>query len=182
MSAKKGKQPLSVTHPELAKEADGWDTAKVTFGSGKKLPWKCKQGHIWEAVVVSRASLGTGCPYCSGTRPIVGKTDLKSTHPQIASEAVDWDPTTVSAKSNKKMLWGCKAGHRWETVVAHRTRGNGCPICSGQKVLPGYNDLKTKNPQLASQAFNWDPSLVMPQSNKKAEWHCQAGHIWTAII
>jgi len=180
--SKKEKLPLSVTHPELAKEADGWDPSTITFGSGKKLSWKCKQGHLWGATVGSRASLGAGCPYCSGAQPIVGITDLRSTHPQIASEAVDWDPSKVSAQSNKKMLWECKFGHHWETVVSHRTRGSGCPICSGQRVLPGFNDLKTKNPELASQALNWDPSLVMPQSNKKAEWKCQAGHIWTAVI
>ena len=182
MPTKKEKQPLSVTHPELAKEADGWDPTTVTFGSGKKLGWKCKQKHLWEAAVVSRASLGTGCPYCSRTRPIVGKTDLKSTHPYIASEAKDWDPTTVSAQSNKKMLWECKLGHLWETAVSHRTRGTGCPICAGQKVLPGFNDLRTKNPEIASEAMDWDPSSVMPQSNKKAEWKCQVGHVWTAVI
>jgi hypothetical protein len=32
---KKEKQPLSVTHPELAKVADGWDSSSVTFGSGQ---------------------------------------------------------------------------------------------------------------------------------------------------
>ena len=35
MPTKKEKQPLSVTHPELAKEAEGWDPSTVTFGSGK---------------------------------------------------------------------------------------------------------------------------------------------------
>lgn len=178
--SKKERLPLSVTHPELAKEADGWDPSTVTFGSGKKLRWKCKQKHSWEAAVGSRASLGTGCPYCSGSLPIVGKTDLKSTHPLIAAEAFGWDPTTVSASSNKKMNWQCKFEHVWETAVAHRTRGSGCPICSGQRVLPGFNDLKLKNPEIAAQAFNWDPSLVMPQSNKKYEWQCLSGHIWKA--
>ena len=28
--SKKEKQPLSVTHPELAKESDGWDPAEIT--------------------------------------------------------------------------------------------------------------------------------------------------------
>jgi hypothetical protein len=179
---KKEKQPLSVTHPELAKEADGWDPSTVTFGSGKKLGWKCKKKHTWNAVVASRASLGTGCPFCSGARPIVGKTDLKTTHPLIALEAKGWDATTVSANSNKKMTWVCKLGHLWETVVSHRTRGTGCPVCSGQKVLAGFNDLKTKNPEIAVQAFNWDPSLVMSQSNKKFEWICPSGHIWVAVV
>ena len=36
MPSKKEKLPLSVTHPELAKEADGWDPTLVTSGSGQK--------------------------------------------------------------------------------------------------------------------------------------------------
>jgi perosamine synthetase len=33
---KKEKLPLSVTHPGLAKQADGWDPSSVTAGSNKK--------------------------------------------------------------------------------------------------------------------------------------------------
>lgn len=182
MPGKKVKLPLSVTHPELAKEAEGWDPDAVSPGSGKKLRWKCKADHSWEAQVCSRALLGTGCPYCSGSRVIVGTTDLKSTHPEIASQANGWDPTTVSASSNKKLPWKCKLDHIWETAVASRTRGSGCPFCKGQRVLPGFNDLKTKNPALAEQAFKWNPSEVMPQSNKSLAWKCGIGHVWNASV
>jgi hypothetical protein len=176
------KKSLAQTHPALAKEADGWDPKLVTAGSGRKLKWKCRKGHTWSAQVGSRALGGVGCPYCSGSKPIIGETDLRSTHPQIASEAKDWDPTTVSAHSNKKMLWECKSGHVWESIVAGRTRGSGCPVCSGQKVLPGFNDLKTMHPEIASQALDWDPTQYFPQSNKKLRWKCHLGHIWEAVI
>lgn len=43
----KDKKPLSETHPELAKEADGRDPSKVTYGSHKKVKWKCRFGHKW---------------------------------------------------------------------------------------------------------------------------------------
>jgi len=52
---KKAKLPLSKTHPKLAKEADGWDPKKYTYGSHAMLPWKCKNGHQWEARLSSRA-------------------------------------------------------------------------------------------------------------------------------
>ena len=39
--SKKEKLPLSVTHPELAKEADGWDPSEFSYGSDKKVNWKC---------------------------------------------------------------------------------------------------------------------------------------------
>jgi hypothetical protein len=46
MPGKKVKQPLSVTHPELAKEAVGWDPIEISAGSNKKLEWVCKLGRI----------------------------------------------------------------------------------------------------------------------------------------
>jgi hypothetical protein len=64
---KKEKQPLSVTHPALAKEAAGWDPREIGSGSGKKLPWKCSQGHKWEAVVANRA-IGDGDNLCTRIR------------------------------------------------------------------------------------------------------------------
>ena len=58
MPTKKEKQPLSVTHPELAKEADGWDPSLVAAGSHSKLNWKCNKGHIWLAAVQDRSMDG----------------------------------------------------------------------------------------------------------------------------
>lgn len=42
---------------------------QVTIGSHKKVWWQCGSGHVWQAVVYSRAGLGSrksGCPICSG--------------------------------------------------------------------------------------------------------------------
>lgn len=60
-----GFNDLATTHPHLAKEAYGWDPRTVTFGSERKVKWKCqKVGHIWSAFVNNRARLGTACPTC----------------------------------------------------------------------------------------------------------------------
>ena len=56
--------------------------------SHKKVWWICAKGHAWESAI-SKRSQGQGCPYCSGRYPIVGKTDLLTTHPQLAAE---WHP------------------------------------------------------------------------------------------
>ena len=48
-----------------------WDTLnnlplvaeEVSLRSGKKVWWKCKEGHEWEAAVYSRSG-GNGCPIC----------------------------------------------------------------------------------------------------------------------
>ena len=59
---------LAVKFPEVAKE---WHPTKnklltpkdVTYGSGKKVWWKCSKGHTWETTIVSR-SKGNSCPLC----------------------------------------------------------------------------------------------------------------------
>ena len=56
---------LATTYPDLSKEADGWDPTTLTAGSGKKVRWKCTEGHKWAANVQNRAVAGTGCPECA---------------------------------------------------------------------------------------------------------------------
>ena len=97
MPSKKEKFPLSVTHPELAKEADGWDPSEFSYGSDKKVNWKCSKGHIFQATVVNRSRKNGGnCPICGGKRVQIGYNDLHSVNPQLAKEASNWDPKTVT--------------------------------------------------------------------------------------
>ncbi len=175
------KEPLSVTHPELAAQADGWDPATLTYGSHLTVPWKCEMGHSWKAVVKNR-SKGNGCPVCSGRAVLVGFNDLATTNPELAAQADGWDPTTVTAGSNKRVGWKCRDGHKWETVLANRLRGNGCPVCSGRAVLVGLNDLATTNPELAAQADGWDPTTLKAGSGKVVDWKCSLGHKWRSNI
>jgi len=42
-----GFNDLKTTHPHLAEQAYGWDPSTVTYGSGKRMKWKCSQGHIF---------------------------------------------------------------------------------------------------------------------------------------
>jgi hypothetical protein len=175
------KQPLSVTHPELAAQAVGWDPTTVLPGSGKRLTWKCPKGHRWNAIVMNRVR-GTGCPVCSGRIAEIGVNDLATTNPELAAQADGWDPTTVSAFSHQKRDWICDLGHKWTARVAERSGGNGCPICSGRRVFRGFNDLATTHPELAAQADGWDPTTVVAGAGKKLVWKCKLGHQWIALI
>ncbi len=174
MPTKKEKQPLSVTHPALAREADGWDPRKIGSGSGKKLPWKCSKGHKWEAVIRDRAKRShSKCPTCNS---------LAVQNPRLAKEADGWDPKTVSAVNSKKLPWKCSKGHKWEAVVANRAIGGGCPTCSGRKIKVGFNDLATTYPIIAKEADGWSPKTVTAGSNKKLPWKCSKGHKWEAQV
>lgn len=169
-----------MTHPELASEAEGWDPSQVSAGSSKKLLWKCPKGHGYEAQVFSRARRGSGCPFCKGRRIIVGETDLLSTHPELANEAFEWDPTKYSFGSQKKVKWKCAIGHVFESRIANRAiNGSNCPYCSNNLVFAGFNDLATTHPEVARQADGWDATTVSAGSGKMQKWKCSLGHQWS---
>ena len=179
--SKKEKLPLSVTHPELAKEADGWDPSQITYGSGKKFLWRCNLSHTWEATINNRTASNSGCPYCSNSKVLIGFNDIQTTHPEIANEADGWDPKSTTFGSGKKVAWICRLGHRWQISPNQRISHNtGCPYCSNNKVLQGLNDLATSNPELANEANGWDSKSISQFSNASVNWKCQVGHSWNA--
>jgi hypothetical protein len=167
----------------------------ITSGSGLKVWWKCNKGddHVWQATVANRNN-GQSCPFCSGHR--VGYSNcLASTDPKLASQ---WHPSKngeltpfdITPGSNKKVWWKCEKGpdHEWIASVNHRTNGNGCAVCSGQKVVLS-NCLATTNPLLT---FEWHPTKnghlspynISSGSHTKVWWKCNKGddHVWQATV
>ena len=160
-------------------------------GSEKKIWWKCKNGHEWQASINHRTR-GQRCPVCSNRKVLKGYNDLETTHPEMAKE---WDyeknknivPSAITAGSNTKYWWKCKKGHEWQTSPNNRLTGHGCPVCANQMVLEGYNDLETTHPELAKE-WNYEknypltPKNVIAGSTKKVWWKCKKGHEWQATI
>ncbi|MCF7630722.1 zinc-ribbon domain-containing protein [[Ruminococcus] lactaris] len=149
---------LAEVHPELVSE---WSEKNlpltpddITFGSNKKVWWKGACGHEWQTSVKARSN-GEKCPICSGARVIAGINDLATLEPLLAKQ---WSkknkikPTEVSIGSHKKVIWRCEKGHEWEAAVKSRTiNKTGCPYCSHNKVLAGFNDLATLLPDIAAE-------------------------------
>lgn len=70
-----GINDLATLKPLLAQEWSEKNELKpteVSVASHKKIIWKCKHGHEWEASVKSRTVNGTGCPYCSHNKVLAG--------------------------------------------------------------------------------------------------------------
>lgn len=193
-----GDNSLAHLFPALAEE---WHPSRngsltpenIPPGTSRRVWWQCKHGHIWRASVASRTSGGSGCPVCAGKTVVQGENDLASRFPALAAQ---WHPTQngsltpeqVTASSNRKVWWICEEGHAYQAVVASRTTGgSGCPYCAGRKVLPGFNDLASREPLLAKQ---WHPTLngtLTPEmvtlgSHRKVWWICSVGHVWKAVI
>ena len=95
-------------------------------------------------------------------------------------------PNMVTTGSDKKVWWVCNLGHSYQATVSARTSGKGCPICSGKRVLKGFNDFESRCPELIK---SWDftkndikPDMVAYGSDKKFWWTCENGHSYQCSI
>ena len=186
--------PLSESCPEIAvqwhPERNGELTAaEVSSGSKLKVWWRCERDHDFDARV-DRRSAGDNCPYCSGKRT-AGERSLAALHPDLAAQ---WHPDrngeltaeAVTPSSKKRVWWRCEHGHEWDAPVYARKNGNGCPYCSGRRVMP-EGSLAVLFPAVARQwAADLNGSLnaseVHPTSHKLVWWRCRNGHEWQARI
>ena len=192
-----GQTDLLTLRPEVAAD---WHPSKngdkkpesYAQSSGAVVWWKCNEGHEYRRTIRNQAR-SKGCPFCRGRKLLEGFNDLATTHPELSSE---WDlkknapliPTEVTRKTIKKVWWMCPLGHSYAAMVSNRIlSGTGCPYCAHKRILRGFNDLATKNPELARE---WHPKKngklrpcdVFPASSTKRWWRCACGHEWESTI
>jgi len=120
---------------------------------------------------------------------------LINLYPKIADE---WHPTkngdlkpeNFTRSSNKKVWWKCPKGedHDWEATVSSRSKGSGCPFCSGRRVNKD-NNLAVLSPDLSNEwhpTKNGDlkPEDVKVGSHKKVWWKCpkEEDHDWETSV
>lgn len=191
------KNNILTVFPELMKDWDweknkeiGLNPENLTKGSGKKAYWICKKGHKYFQRIAHHLEVGK-CPVCCNQVILTRYNDLQTLNPELAKE---WHPTkngellpnVVSANAHKKVWWLGKCGHEWQAIVYSRKAGTGCPYCSNQKVLVGYNDLATIEPKIAEE---WHPekNVIKPTeitscSNRKVWWLGKCGHEWQSYL
>lgn len=171
---------LATTHPELSKE---WSInnkispTEVTYGSKKKVWWKCQKGHEWESCIFNR-SKGIGCPYCSNFKACLDNCFF-ITHPNLLKL---WNysknkisPTEITKGSDKKAWWKCSKGHEWKVSVKHISNGHKCPFCSGNKTCKD-NCIDVLAPNLVADFSNKNKKKsfnINAYSNKKVLWKCK---------
>ena len=124
----------------------------------------------------------TGIPFdqwCRDNKPEL----LLEWHP---TKNLPLTPDKIASGSHKTVWWLGKCGHEWEYILSQRVKGKGYPFCFGRKVLPGFNDLATKRPDLMEE---WDyskndenPLILSVGSNLRVWWKCKNGHEWQATI
>lgn len=122
--------------------------------------------------------------------PATEKHNLEILYPDVAKS---WNykknagllPSQVTPKSPKRVWWVCEIGHEWESVIYSRTTNSRkCPVCCNQKVLAGFNDLATLNPEAAKK---WSPNNILKPNevtqftHKKFLWVGECGHEYEAM-
>lgn len=182
------KEHLTKGMPELAAEwsdRNELSPDKFTLGSQKSVWWIGSCGHEWKAAIQDRVD-GSGCPYCTSHKLLIGFNDLASKNPKLAEEWSDRNyplqPEMVMVQARRKVWWMGKCGHEWEARIASRYRGVGCPYCCGKVIIAGYNDLATTRPALIdewSEKNTIDPTKISERCEKTALWVCRdCGYEW----
>jgi len=83
-------------------------------------------------------------------------------------------------------IWECPIGHDYTLKLVHRIeRGLKCPYCAGQRVLVGFNDVATTDPQMIEKFSHnspYSPTDVTRGSKRRALFLCDKGHEYEQII
>lgn len=122
---------------------------------------------------------------------IIDNAELMAEWDWEKNSSLGLEPSTITYGSNKKVWWICSQGHSYDSRIANRLNGGGCPYCSGKKVLVGYNDLLTwctQNERLdlinefdiTKNPFSMKD--ITPGSGKKIWWLCPNGHSYSTSL
>jgi len=190
-----GVNDLQSQRPEIAARLDtvksGLTAQDVTYGARISLWWHClKEDHSFPATPNQMANGKYGCGYCSSHRVLPGFNDLATLNPELVSTEWDFErntinPSEITVSSHIPVWWLCPK-YRHSTYRPPNSRG-GCPYCSGNKVLVGFNDLGTVNQVLSEQWHSELNGELTPQqftagSHKAVWWRCSSSHEWKASI
>jgi hypothetical protein len=150
-----GFNDLATTHPEVAKEADGWDPTQVIAGTNKRLKWRCSEGHRYTTGGNHRiGEKATGCPTCANTG-----FDPNAKGYLYFLIHNDWEMFQIGITNkpndrlgdHKKLGWeiieirGPMDGHltqQWETAILRMLKANGADL-SNKKIagkFDGYSE------------------------------------------
>nr|CRH06004.1 protein of unknown function [Candidatus Magnetococcus massalia] len=181
--------------PEVAKL---WDTKKnrpltphdVLPGSTRRVWWRCKHGHSWEAVI-RELKKRPFCPFCKGFRP-TRKNSFGGCYPEKVElwnhdKNGNLTPYDLLPSSNRKVWWRCKQGHEWESSP----NGLGgkkydCPYCTGFWI-PWEKSIACHYPELIkfwhpTKNGKRTPEDTTYKSQKRHWWQCPNKHEWNSSL
>jgi hypothetical protein len=159
-------------HPELAAKAVNWDPAIMTFNTNTLRDWRCSLGHEYRRTIPLEISKIGLCPECS--KPLPARS-LAEFAPELASEAIGWDPMKRSIQSKSIVPWLClSCGHKYQERIDYRVKYHlSCPDCEVK--LPDLS-VSTYRPDLVPYAHQWDPTSTLASEPITVMWKCERNH------
>ncbi|MEB2492862.1 hypothetical protein SOP93_16985 [Peribacillus frigoritolerans] len=109
---------------QKAEEKEGKCLSNKYINQITKLPFKCKEGHIFESTP-SSILRGTWCPYCAGKH----KYSIEKMH-KIAKNYGGKCLSSNYTNVFTKLKWSCSNGHEFEAIPKHVINGHWCPNCT----------------------------------------------------
>lgn len=171
------------THEEFVEEIKEINPDVEIIGkyvnSKKHIDVVCKKCGTKYSSTPNNLLSGSKCRICSNKNSGIVRT---KTNEQFLKELENLNAGIIALEpycgKDKKIKFQCKNNHVWESRPHDILRGYHCPFCSGNKVLKGFNDMWTTNPNLASMLYDKNIGYeVSEASHKKLEFVCpQCGH------
>lgn len=141
---------LGTNHPwtiELWSDKNTLSPFEITFGSNKKIWWKCELGihPEYESTTYSKISNKSKCPYCTHIK-FTPQESFGAIHPELSKEWSDKNnktPYEYAPYTSKSVFWKCSNGHPdYKSRIGNRVFNNsGCPLCSNS----GFKESKPAN-------------------------------------
>lgn len=179
--------PKKKTHEEFLQQYSNLNieiVGKYTNDS-TDIECKCNKNNLHPHFYATPSNLlrGTGCPYCSGRKALLGHTDLWTTHPSMAKLLLhEDDGYKFTYASSKKVDWICKnCGNIIHQKIISNVikRGLSCNKCSDGFNYPNklmMNILSQLNIEIfPEKTFDWSNSkrydFYLPKLNCIIEMH-----------
>lgn len=168
-----------ITHEEFINKVKEKNKRNITIigeycGTDEKIKAMCNNcGHIWDARPADLLR-NHGCMKC-GKKKTRDKLSLSRNEFISRVNAINPNVTIigqyVNLYTNITVKYDC--GHVADVHPSILLKGNGCPYCSGHRVLVGFNDVWTTNPDVAKLLVDPSDGYKYTQcSNQKVHFQC----------
>jgi hypothetical protein len=155
----------------IAEERGGKCLSDIYIDIKSKLLFACAEGHQWKARPAG-IKQGSWCRKCVADKLRGTLEDMR----RIAKERGGKCLSDTYADGNKKLLWECAEGHRWEAIPKSITQGSWCKICLTNKQRGTLREMKILAEKRAGKCL----SNKYVNANTPLLWECSRGHQWWA--
>lgn len=159
------------TFKEIAFKRSGECLSEEYINSKHKLTFKCKLGHVWDAIPENIKNNKAWCPICGDSLPL--------TIEEMKTLAIERGGECLSEKyinNHTDLIWKCDKGHTWSAVPNRiKSAKTWCPECNGdkKKTIEEMGIIaKSRNGKCLS--------LEYVGVHEKLLWECENKHQWEA--